>query len=89
MTANKSFSPLLNGASSELLAAPLNVLRLALHPEGLAPRIVNFAEWSMHLLARLRQQVEQSADPVLSELLAELRGYAGASALRLRVYKQP
>jgi len=84
VTANKSFSPLLNGASSELLAAPLNVLRLALHPEGLAPRIVNFAEWCIHLLARLRQQVEQSADPVLSELLAELRGYSSASALPLR-----
>jgi transcriptional regulator with XRE-family HTH domain len=84
VTANKSVSPLLTGASSELLAAPLNVLRLALHPEGLAPRIVNFAEWCMHLLARLRQQVEQSADPVLSELLAELRGYAGTFGLPLR-----
>jgi transcriptional regulator with XRE-family HTH domain len=84
VAANKGIAPLLTGASRELLAAPSNVLRLALHPKGLAPRIVNLAEWSMHLLARLRQQVEQNADPVLSELLAELQGYAGASALPLR-----
>jgi len=83
VAANKGLAPLLTGASPELLAAPVNVLRLALHPKGLAPRIANLAEWRMHLLARLRQQVEHRADPVLSELLAELRGYPGASALPL------
>jgi transcriptional regulator with XRE-family HTH domain len=81
VAANKGIAPLLAGASPELLAAPSNVLRLALHPRGLAPRIVNFAEWCMHVLARLRHQAEQNADPVLSQLLAELQGYAGAAAL--------
>jgi hypothetical protein len=51
------------------------VLRLSLHPAGLAPRIANLAEWRSHLLARLRQQIEVSADPVLAELLEELRAY--------------
>jgi transcriptional regulator with XRE-family HTH domain len=84
VSANKGVAPLLTGASPELLAAPVNVLRLALHPGGLAPRIVNLVEWRMHLLARLQRQAEQSADPALSGLLAELRGYAGASARTLR-----
>jgi hypothetical protein len=54
---------------------PPNALRLALHPHALAPRIVNFAAWRTHLLARLRQQVLASADPMLRALEAELRGY--------------
>ena len=63
------------GADASLLQPPVNVLRLSLHPKGLAPRIGNLAEWRAHLLERLRRQVEISADPVLSELLKELRGY--------------
>jgi hypothetical protein len=50
-------------------------MRLGLHPSGLAPRTVNLAEWHAHLLDRLRQQIDASADPVLVDLLAELRGY--------------
>ncbi|MDB6158277.1 MAG: transcriptional regulator [Gammaproteobacteria bacterium] len=50
----------------------MNVLRLALHPEGLAPRVENFGEWRAHLLSRLRHQIDATADPVLVELLAEL-----------------
>jgi hypothetical protein len=49
------------------------VLRLSLHPSGLAPRIVNLAEWRAHLFERLRKQIEVSADPVLVALLEELR----------------
>jgi transcriptional regulator with XRE-family HTH domain len=56
-------------------AALAPVLRLSLHPEGLAPRIDNLAEWRAHLLARLRREVELSADPVLAALLEELRRY--------------
>jgi transcriptional regulator with XRE-family HTH domain len=59
----------------ELMRAPVNALRLTLHPEGLAPRIVNLAEWRAHLLARLRRQIELSADPALAALLRELSGY--------------
>jgi transcriptional regulator with XRE-family HTH domain len=69
--------PLLTGVAPALLQAPLNVLRLSLHPEGLAPRIVNLAQWRAHILHRLRQQVESSAEPTLAALLTELAGYPG------------
>jgi len=72
---NESVPPLLAGVDPSLLAGPINVLRLSLHPLGLAPRIANLAQWRAHLLARLRRDVELSADPALVELLHELRGY--------------
>ena len=53
------------GADPALLRPPVNVLRLSLHPKGMAPRIANLAEWRAHLLARLRRQIEVTADPVL------------------------
>lgn len=70
--ANAAAQRLLAGIPAELLAPPLNVLRLSLHPQGLAPRIVNLGEWRGHLLARLRGQVAASGDPQLLELLREL-----------------
>ena len=76
LRANRALTMLLSGISHALLEPPVNVLRLAVHPEALAPRILNFAEWQMHVLARLRHQVEATADPVLADLMAELRGYA-------------
>jgi hypothetical protein len=57
------------------MAPPVNVLRLSLHPQGLAPRIVNLAQWRAHLLARLRQQVAASADATLAALLDELAAH--------------
>jgi hypothetical protein len=33
----------------ELLKPPVNVLRLSLHPDGMAPRIVNLPQWRTHL----------------------------------------
>ncbi|HEX6049586.1 MAG TPA: helix-turn-helix transcriptional regulator [Gemmatimonadaceae bacterium] len=76
VASNSAIARWLVGVSPALLQPPVNVLRLSLHPEGLAPRIANLAQWRAHLLERLRRQVEVSADPVLEELLAELRGYA-------------
>jgi hypothetical protein len=55
------------------------VLRLSLHPDGLAPRIANLPEWRLHLLARLRRQVDITADPVLADLMRELQDYPVAS----------
>lgn len=72
---NRAVPPLLAGIDAALLEPPVNVLRLSLHPNGLAPRIANWAEWRAHLLARLRHQTDLSADPVLTDLLRELRGY--------------
>lgn len=74
--ANRAVAPLIGAVDPVLLEPPVNVLRLALHPGGLAPRTVNLPEWRAHLLERLRQQIETSGDPVLADLLAELRSYA-------------
>lgn len=83
VAANRAVAPLLEGVAEELLQPPVNVLRLSLHPDGLAPRILNYAQWRAHLLARLHSQVETAADAVLSALFDELRAYrapAGADA---------
>lgn len=76
VAANSAVGRLLGGADPSLLQPPVNVLRLSLHPKGLAPRIANLAEWRAHLLERLRRQVDASGDPVLAALLEELRTYA-------------
>ncbi|MGQ3283097.1 helix-turn-helix domain-containing protein [Bosea sp. (in: a-proteobacteria)] len=82
LAANAAVAPLLAlVVDAELLRPPVNVLRLALHPGGLAAATVNFDEWRAHILARLRQQVRIAADPVLADLLAELLAYP-ASPLR-------
>jgi transcriptional regulator with XRE-family HTH domain len=75
VAANAALERLLGGAAPSLLVPPINVLRLSLHPDGLAPRIANLAQWRQHLLERLRRQVELSADAVLADLLDELRKY--------------
>jgi len=75
LAANKAATRLLAGTAPALLQPPVNVLRLSLHPDGLVPRIVNLAEWRAHLLARLRHQIEVSADPTLVALVDELRAY--------------
>ena len=75
VAANGAVGRLLAGADPAQLAGPVNVLRLSLHPAGLAPRIANLREWRDHLLSRLRRQIELTADPVLAALLVELAAY--------------
>lgn len=75
--ANASVAPLLAGVDASLLAQPVNLMRVALHPAGLAPRIVNLAEWRAEILHRLHRQVRASVDPVLAALAAELEAYPG------------
>jgi transcriptional regulator with XRE-family HTH domain len=77
---NRLVPPLLEGVAPELLAPPVNVMRLSLHPQGLAPRIVNLAQWRAHLVVRLHQQIEASADATLQELLRELLDYPAPAA---------
>lgn len=62
-------------AAPSLLAPPVNVLRLSLHPDGLAPHIVNLGQWRAHLLSRLRREISVTADGELIALLAELTEY--------------
>jgi len=80
LAANRAVAPLLSGASPKLLELPFNVLRLSLHPDGLAPRIVNLGQWRAHLLARLRRQIEISADTTLMALHEELSSYPAPEA---------
>lgn len=75
LAANRMIGPFLDGVAPHLLEAPVNVLRLTLHPDGLAPRILDFAELRGHLLRRLRQQTEATADSALEALLEELSDY--------------
>jgi hypothetical protein len=75
VASNAAVPPLMAGASASLLEPPINVLRLSLHPEGLAPRIANLAEWKRHILDRLRHQATESGDAVLESLVEELRHY--------------
>ena len=77
VAANSRVPHLMAGADPSLLVQPVNVLRLSLHPQGLAPRIVNLAQWRRHLFERLRQQIQQTGDATLAALLAELQAYPG------------
>jgi transcriptional regulator with XRE-family HTH domain len=72
---NQAIGPLLAGIAPELLQPPVNVLRLSLHPAGLAPRIANLAEWRAHLFDRLDRQIEHTADSELIALRQELHDY--------------
>ena len=73
--ANTACGLFFDGLPSHLLAGPVNTRRVALHPEGLAPRIVNFDIWAPHVTESLRQELRRSPDPRLQTLLDELESY--------------
>jgi transcriptional regulator with XRE-family HTH domain len=75
VSANRMVAPLLEGIPERLLGQPFNVLRLSFHPEALAARTVNLAEWCGHLLERLHRQCETTADPELIKLFHDLKTY--------------
>ena len=72
---NAALPQLYEGCSEALLRKPVNAVRLMLHPEGMGPRIVNFAAWRAHTVIMLRQQLDAHGDPVIKQLLAEVAGY--------------
>jgi transcriptional regulator with XRE-family HTH domain len=75
-------APLLaEGVAPELLGARANVYRISLHPEGLRPRVVNFADYARHLVARLRRDAATSGDRDLFALLREVESYPGMPAV--------
>jgi len=83
MIAHNAVVPLLTeGCAAELLQPPVNVLRLSLHPGGLAPRIANLREWRAHLLSRLDRQIAASGDAALEALHEELSRYPQPEADR-------
>ena len=75
--ANRAVALLTDGVAPELLEPPVNVLRVSLHPDGVAPRIANLGEWRGHLLERLERQIALTGDPALATLLAEVSAYPG------------
>ncbi|TMR01137.1 helix-turn-helix transcriptional regulator [Actinomadura soli] len=75
VAANAAFGVLTQGAAPALLEPPVNVLRLALHPDGMARRVVNLVEWGRHITGSLRDRARRSPDPALDAFIAELDGY--------------
>lgn len=80
VAANRSLALFTADVAPELLAPPVNVLRLSLHPDGMAPRIANLAEWRGHLLDRLRREVTATADARLAALYDDVGGFPGGEA---------
>ena len=82
VAANRAAALLTGGVAGHLLEPPVNVLRLTLHPDGMAPRIANLGEWRAHLLERLGRQAVASGDPALAALYEELAALPGGSPPR-------
>jgi transcriptional regulator with XRE-family HTH domain len=72
---NGALPQLYEDCDPALLAAPVNALRLMLHPRGMSTRILNFQAWRAHGLGVLRHQLALRSDPVLQALLVELSTY--------------
>ncbi len=83
VAANAGAGALVEGMEVDpsLLAPPINLLRLGLHPRGFAPRIINLADWRAHFLRRLAQQVAVTGDAELEQLMEEIAGYPGVPAV--------
>jgi len=75
VSANEALVSLIGEVDPALMKPPVNVLRLSVHPAGLARRIVNFTEWRSHLVHRLLKQVDATGDATLAQLVEELRSY--------------
>ncbi|OEU99671.1 XRE family transcriptional regulator [Streptomyces qinglanensis] len=75
VAANTGLAALLEGVAPHLLEPPLNAMRITLHPEGLAPRIRNLAEWRGHLLDQMSRQLALHRSPALRALHDEVAAY--------------
>ncbi len=78
--ANRSIAMFTDTVPEHLMTPPVNVLRVSLHPDGMASRILNYGEWRAHLLDRLHRQVALTGDERLADLYAELSAYPGETA---------
>jgi transcriptional regulator with XRE-family HTH domain len=77
LDSNEGLSLLVDGCAPWLLEPPVNVLRLSLHPDGMAPRIINLTQWRAHLLTQLRHRAQALGDERLTQLHSELHDYSG------------
>ncbi|MFG2868338.1 helix-turn-helix domain-containing protein [Streptomyces sp. NPDC048338] len=75
VAANRGIGMLMEGLPEHLLTPPMNAMRITLHPEGLAPRILNLREWRGHLLAQMERQIGLARSESLRELYEEVAGY--------------
>lgn len=75
LAGNAAMDRFLGDLPAELRGPPLNMLRVSLHPDGLAGQLVNHSRWRAHVLRRVRRQLDRTADPALADLLAELESY--------------
>ncbi|MFE9042419.1 helix-turn-helix domain-containing protein [Streptomyces sp. NPDC007818] len=75
VAANRAIALLIEGLPEHLLTPPMNVMRVTLHPEGLAPRIRNFREWRGHLLAQMERQIAYARSDALRALYEEVAAY--------------
>jgi transcriptional regulator with XRE-family HTH domain len=75
---NRAVGALLTGAAPGLLEAPVNLARVLLHPEGIAPRIGNLTEWGWHVIDGLARKADRDGNRALEALIAELREYVPA-----------
>lgn len=75
VASNRALQQMYIGVDPALLERPVNAMRLSLSPKGVAPRVENLAQWRAHMLSRLTQQVQLTADPGLIALLDEVKSY--------------
>jgi transcriptional regulator with XRE-family HTH domain len=75
VSANRAMTGLLDAVPDALRAPRINMLRAALHPDGLAAQLRNYEQWRAHVVRRIRRQLERTAARGLTELLAEINGY--------------
>ncbi|MEU4450740.1 XRE family transcriptional regulator [Nocardioides sp. NPDC023903] len=88
--ANEPVDGLLDGCDRSLLEPPLNVIRLCLHPRGLAPRIRNLPVWRAHLLHQLGRRITHTGgDPALVALRDEVTAYASGDGPSVRPLADP
>ena len=80
VASNEALGPFLEGVAPGLLVPPVNTIRLALHPEGVAPRILNLGEYRADLVDRLHRAARLTGDPLLADLHEEMLGYPGPDA---------
>ncbi|WP_232662995.1 helix-turn-helix domain-containing protein [Pseudonocardia sp. TRM90224] len=81
LAGNRAVALLTDLVDPALLAPPINVMRVSLHPRGLAPHVVDLPEYAAHLVSRLRRQAERAATTGLRALLGELVGYCRDAGL--------
>ena len=78
--ANPGIALFTSQVNPRILQPPVNVLRLSLHPDGMAPRIANLPEWRAHILTRLHRQAQATGDQRLTDLYDELSAYPGGES---------